>query len=74
MQAELLQRQEVALAVLTAHLTQQVFARHDCRCTRADQPLAILLSDSFYAVSTALNGSEYRPALEAPAALPDVVS
>lgn len=64
-QAELLQRPEVALAVLTTHLTQQVFARHDGRCSRPDQPLAIQLSDSFYAVSTALNGSEYRPALEA---------
>ena len=63
-QAQLLQRAEVALAVLTAQLTQQVFARHDYRFTRTDQPLAIELTDSYCAITTELEHSEHRPALD----------
>lgn len=64
-QAELLNRPNVALVVLTAQLTQQVFARHDYRYSHANQPLAIQLTDSHYDVQSALEHSAHRPAFEA---------
>ncbi|MGF6095698.1 ParB/RepB/Spo0J family partition protein [Pseudomonas sp. 18175] len=65
LQAELIQRPEVALAVLTAQLVQQVFACHDYRFSLSSQPLAIQLTDSQPELLKTLEGQEHCPALAA---------
>lgn len=64
-QAELIQRPDVAVAVLTAQLAQQVFAYHDYRFSRSSQPLAIQLTDSQPELLMTLEGQEQSLALDA---------
>ena len=64
-QAELLHRPEVALAVLTAQLTQALFARQDYRYGSGLAPLALQVDDSHHALLAALEGSEHSVALQA---------